>query len=76
MRHERQVELLRRLKGRDPQSAWPLAERCMRNPASAYVDPLRFEDEKRGLFRQHPQMMGLSSELGAPGARMTASHTR
>ena len=72
MRHERQVELLRRIKGLDPQTAWPLAERTMRNPASAYVDPARFEDERRVLFRQHPQMMGLSSELAAPGARMTA----
>lgn len=72
MRHERQVELLRRIKGLDPQTAWPLAKHTMRNPASAYVDPARFEDEKRVLFRQHPQMMGLSSELAAPGARMTA----
>jgi hypothetical protein len=35
MRHERQVELLRRIRGLDPQTAWPLAERTMRNPASA-----------------------------------------
>jgi phenylpropionate dioxygenase-like ring-hydroxylating dioxygenase large terminal subunit len=72
MRHERQVELLRRLKGRDPHTPWPLAPHSMRNPASAYVDPARFEDEKRVLFRCRPQMLGLSSECAAPGAQMTA----
>lgn len=70
MRHE-QVELLRRLKGLDPQSSWPLAGRTMRDPASAYIGPARFEDEKRVLFRLHPQMMGRSSALAAPDARMT-----
>lgn len=72
MRHERQVELLRRLKGRDPLIPWPLAPHSMRNPASAYVDPARFENEKRVLFRRRPQMLGLSSECAAPGAQMTA----
>jgi phenylpropionate dioxygenase-like ring-hydroxylating dioxygenase large terminal subunit len=73
MRHERQVELLRRLKGIDPHAPWPLAEHTYRNPASAYVDPARFEDEKRVLFRRRPQMLGLSGELAEPGAQMTAS---
>ncbi len=72
MRHERQVELLRRLKGLDPHAPWPLAPRSMRNRASAYVDPARFEDEKRVLFRQRPQMLGLSCECAEPGAQMTA----
>jgi phenylpropionate dioxygenase-like ring-hydroxylating dioxygenase large terminal subunit len=72
MRHERQVELLRRLKGLDPQTPWPLAAHTMRNKAAAYVDPARFEDEKRVLFRRHPQMLGLSCELPAPGSQMTA----
>jgi len=72
MRHERQVELLRRLEGRDPLTAWPLAPHTMRNPASAYVDPERFEDERRTLFRRRPQMLCLSSDCAAPGARFTA----
>jgi hypothetical protein len=68
MRHERQVELLRRLKGLDPLTSWPPPEHSMGNPASAYVDPAWFEV----LFRQHPQILGLSSECAAPGSRTTA----
>jgi phenylpropionate dioxygenase-like ring-hydroxylating dioxygenase large terminal subunit len=72
MRHERQVELLRRLKTVDPQDSWPLAAHGMRNPAAAYVDPGRFEDERRVLFRGSPQMLGLSSECARPGSHITA----
>jgi phenylpropionate dioxygenase-like ring-hydroxylating dioxygenase large terminal subunit len=72
MKHERQVELLRRLEGRDPLQAWPLAERSMRNRASVYVDPSRFEDERRVLFRRRPQMVGLSCEIPDAGSQMTA----
>ena len=71
MRHERQVELLRRLKGVDPTKSWPLAAATMRNPAQRYVDPERFEQERRVLFRRRPQLVGLSCELAAPGARVT-----
>src|ERR1700761_5698822 len=73
MKHERQVELLRRLKGLDLHTPWPLAGRTHRNPASAYVDPARFEAEKRVLFRRRPQMLGLSCELAQPGEQMTAN---
>ena len=77
MRHERQVELLRRLKdvysqSSWPQSSWPLADACMRNNASAYVDPARFEDERRVLFRRHPQLLGMSRECAEAGSHMTA----
>ena len=71
MKHERQIELLKRLKGLDPTTAWPLAERSMRNPASYYVDPARFERERAVLFRRHPQLIGLSCEVAAPGESLT-----
>jgi phenylpropionate dioxygenase-like ring-hydroxylating dioxygenase large terminal subunit len=73
MRHERQVELLRRLKGVDPLVPWPLAPATMRNPARNYVDPERFERERQVLFRRRPQLIGLSCELSAPGATLTAN---
>jgi len=73
MRQERQVELLRLLKDVDPLEPWPLAPHTMRNPARAYADPARFEDERRVLFRGHPQMLGLSVECKAPGAFITAN---
>ncbi len=72
MRHERQIELLRRLKDVDPHQSWPLASHSMRNAASAYTDAARFEDERRVLFRRRPQMLGLSAECAAPGAYITA----
>src|SRR4051812_3522365 len=72
MRHERQIELLRRLKDLDPHQPWPLAPATMRNAASVYTDPLRFEEERRTLFRRRPQMLALSSECAAPGAFITA----
>ena len=72
MRHERQIELLRRLKDVDPHEPWPLAAHSMRNLAAAYADPSRFEDERRILFRRRPQMLGLSAECATPGAYITA----
>jgi phenylpropionate dioxygenase-like ring-hydroxylating dioxygenase large terminal subunit len=72
MRHERQIELLRRLKNVDPHEPWPLASHSMRNAASAYADPARFEDERRVLFRRRPQMLGLSAECPSPGSYVTA----
>lgn len=72
MRHERQVELLRRLKDRDPLTSWPLAAASVRNAAAAYADPARFVDERRVLFRGHPQLLGLSSECADPGASIVA----
>jgi phenylpropionate dioxygenase-like ring-hydroxylating dioxygenase large terminal subunit len=72
MKHERQIELLRRLKGRDPTKPWPLTAQTMRNRASHYVDPERFERERAVLFRRWPQLIGLSCEVAAPGASLTA----
>lgn len=72
MRHERQVELLRRLKGVDPLTSWPLVAHSMRNAAANYVDPKRFADERRVLFRAHPQLLGFSSECAEPGSHLTA----
>ena len=48
MRHERQVELLRRLHGVDAPRPGPLAPASMHNPADAYTSPERFADELRG----------------------------
>lgn len=74
MRHERQLELLRRIEAASislNSEPWPLAEATMRQPASAYADQARFEAEMRTLFRHGPVMIGLSCELPKPGSYLT-----
>jgi len=73
MRHERQIELLERLVGVDPNLPFSYAPASMRNPASAYTDPARFAREIQVLFRDRPQFVGLSGECAKPGAYLTAN---
>lgn len=67
MRHERQVELLKRLQGVEAPRPGPLAPASMHNPASAYTSPTRFEREMKTLFRGVPMLVALSCELREPG---------
>ena len=76
MRHERQVELLRRLQGVDAPRPGPLAPASMHNPASAYTSPERFADEVRVLFRGQPVLVALSCELREPGRVRHADRRR
>lgn len=72
MNRARELELLARL---DPATAprpGPLGERSVRNPASAYTDPERFERERAVLFRGWPSLVGLSAECPEPGDYLTA----
>jgi phenylpropionate dioxygenase-like ring-hydroxylating dioxygenase large terminal subunit len=71
MRHERQVELLRRLQGVDAPRPGPLGSASMHNPASAYTSPERFAAELDALFRRQPVLVALSCELRQPGAYVT-----
>jgi phenylpropionate dioxygenase-like ring-hydroxylating dioxygenase large terminal subunit len=71
MRHERQVELLRRLAGVDAPKPGPLGPTSMHNPASAYTSVDRFTQEVRRLFRGQPVLVALSCELEEPGAFVT-----
>jgi phenylpropionate dioxygenase-like ring-hydroxylating dioxygenase large terminal subunit len=72
VRREREIELLERLKGARPDRPWSFAPASMRNPASAYTDPARFERERRLLFRGRPQLVGLADECREPGAWLAA----
>jgi phenylpropionate dioxygenase-like ring-hydroxylating dioxygenase large terminal subunit len=69
MRHERQVELLRRLV--DAPRPGPLGPTSMHNPAMAYTSAARFADEVRVLFRAQPVLVALSCELRDPGSFAT-----
>jgi len=72
MNTERQRELLRRLT--DPAAVFPgpLGERSVRNPATAYTSPERFQRELERLFRGLPTLVGLSTECRQAGAYLTA----
>jgi phenylpropionate dioxygenase-like ring-hydroxylating dioxygenase large terminal subunit len=72
MRVARQIELLDRLVGVDTGLPWSQAPASMRNPASAYTDPGRYDRELQVLFRGRPQFVGLTGECAKPGAYLTA----
>lgn len=72
MRHERQVELLKRLQSHANSRPAPLAPASMINPASAYVDTARFERERQKLFRERPAFVGFSCDVREPGDYLTA----
>lgn len=65
MDRDRERELLRRLSAA-PRPG-PLAEQSVRNPASAYTCPRRFERERALLFRGLPCLVALSAECARPG---------
>jgi phenylpropionate dioxygenase-like ring-hydroxylating dioxygenase large terminal subunit len=73
MRHERQVELLRRLQGVDAPRPGPLGEASMHNPATVYTSPDRYDAELRVLFDGMPQLAGLTCEAAEPGSFFTTT---
>jgi phenylpropionate dioxygenase-like ring-hydroxylating dioxygenase large terminal subunit len=73
VRRSRQIELLERLVGVDVSEPWTYGRASDRNPASAYTCPQRFAEEMRVLFRERPQLVGLSGECAKPGSYMTAT---
>ncbi len=68
MRHERQVELLKRVGESGRRFAGLQAEASRTNDASAYTDADRFALEQRVLFRGGPVFFGLSVDLARPGS--------
>ncbi|MGI9030407.1 MAG: aromatic ring-hydroxylating oxygenase subunit alpha [Ilumatobacteraceae bacterium] len=71
MRHERQVELLRRLHGVDAPRPGPLGPASVHNPVRAYTSPERFAAEVAVLFEGQPVLVALSCELRASGSYLT-----
>lgn len=68
MRHERQVELLRRVAESGDHFEGLHAPASRVNPASAYTDPERFARELEVLFRSGPVFFGMSADLAEPGS--------
>jgi phenylpropionate dioxygenase-like ring-hydroxylating dioxygenase large terminal subunit len=76
VRHDRQVELLRRLRGADAPRPGPLGAASVHNPAGAYTSVDRFGAELRVLFGGLPLLAGLSCEVEAPGSYLTTTAGR
>ncbi|HTO07234.1 MAG TPA: SRPBCC family protein [Myxococcota bacterium] len=71
MTPERERELLARLE--TAERPGPLGAHSLRNAASAYTDPARFQRELERLFRGWPQLVGLSAECAKPGDFLSAN---
>jgi phenylpropionate dioxygenase-like ring-hydroxylating dioxygenase large terminal subunit len=71
MRQARQAELLDRLVGIDTTRPWSNAPASLRNPATAYTDPVRFAREVEVLFKGQPQFVGLTDDCRNPGDYLT-----
>jgi len=71
MHPARQTALLRRFMQFREGALPDHAEKSVRNPASAYTDPSRFEREMERLFRRRPVPLGLSCECRDPGSYLT-----
>jgi hypothetical protein len=68
MRQARQIELLKRVAASGDQLRGLQIGRSASNSASAYTDPMRFEQEITALFKPGPLFFGLSADLPEPGS--------
>jgi phenylpropionate dioxygenase-like ring-hydroxylating dioxygenase large terminal subunit len=71
MNRQQQIALLKRLLRHVDGKTTHLAEAPWRNDVSVYTDPDRLARERHILFRQHPLLMGLTTEWAEPGAFRT-----
>ena len=74
MDHETQVALLRRLFGFEDERSTQLAPAPYVNAVSSYTSPVQLERERALLFDRQPLFVGLSADLGAPGAYLVHSN--
>lgn len=73
MRHDVQVRLIEEMLGRLDSGTNIDEGGIRRNPTSAYTDPDLAEKEWTTFFRHHPQIIGLSGDLPAPGSYFTTN---
>ncbi len=71
MQREEQIRVLRQLMKHIDEGTNVDAGGIRRNPVSAYTCPERAQKEWDRFFRTHPQVVGLSGDLPAPGTFFT-----
>lgn len=72
MLHALQVEILKELIDKLDHNTTVDAGRVVVNPANAYTCPTLARQEWEAFFANHPQLLGLSSELPKPGSFLTS----
>ena len=70
MRHETQVELLRKLLALRERGTFEMADTFGRIPVSRYFDAGTYEKEMATVFRHFPQLAGHASHVREPGTYM------
>ena len=68
MRHERQVELLKRVQASGKHLEGLHSDASRTNSTSSYSDPEQFSKEMKHLFRKGPIFFGLSADLAETGS--------
>ena len=68
-----QIKLLRELMGHIDAGTNVDAGGMRRNPTSSYTSPELAQREWEAFFRTHPQLIGLSGDLPAPGSFLTCT---
>jgi nitrite reductase/ring-hydroxylating ferredoxin subunit len=71
MRHATQVEQIREMIGHIDNHTVPDAGRILACPMTSFTDLALAARERELLFREHPQMIGLSGDLDGPGTFLT-----
>ena len=71
MKHAIQVNLIHQIFDAIDRGTPPMAERFTRNDTSAYTSPQRAAREREVLFRNHPIVVGFSSQIPNPGDYLT-----
>lgn len=71
MHHAEQVRILKELLRQVEGGGNADAGRQLKNPATTYLDPELAAKEWRVLFRDHPQLIGLSGDLPQPGSYLS-----
>ena len=72
MQKEEQIRTMKLLMQRLDEGTNVDAGGMVRNPVSAYTSPERAKDEWEVMFRNFPQVMGLSGDLPQPGSFITS----
>ncbi|MFW0756311.1 aromatic ring-hydroxylating oxygenase subunit alpha [Pseudomonas sp. H11T01] len=71
MRHTEQVKQIHAMIESIDSHKVPQADKILACPATSFTDPEQAAREREVLFRNHPQLIGLSGDIDGPGSFLT-----